>query len=272
MHFLFSFISFTAQHWDYILVWDVVHKPVTVYKCFYMLYKALMILSCILCFSSRASQLQKGGDDELCGRMGMQRRNRMSYGGKISLLSSSLFVLGSSWLGLTFCWSGMKPSPALLWWGWRWWPCAAVKPGTWFTHTHTHTHICAKKCVCPGACITSTSLRALIGEPQHTSPHNRIGLIDGFMRQCFPHDQHWSPHFFNVSIWCSHPMDELCADGTLTADPSVKLRLCLHSEWCRGGTIVLDLPLQSKSWTVSVWSSQMVSITNASAQKRMHSS
>ena len=62
------------------------------------------------------------------------------------LSPTSQSVLGGSRLCLTFCWSGMQQSPALLWWGWRWWPCAAVKPGTRFTHTQTHTY--KNVCVC----------------------------------------------------------------------------------------------------------------------------
>lgn len=148
MHFLFSFIYVLVHSTtEWYTLWNVVSKPVIVYKCLYMLCKAWIILSCILCFSSRAFKLGKGGEIELCGWMGIQRRNRMSYGEKreenISLSSSQLSplssVLGGSWLCLTFCWSGMELSPALLWRGWRWWPCVAVKPGTWFTHTQKHT-------------------------------------------------------------------------------------------------------------------------------------
>lgn len=66
--------------------------------------------------------------------------SRKSHSLSLSQLFPSSFILGSSWLCLTFCWSDTKLSPVLLWWGWRLWPCVAVKPGTWFTHTQTHRH------------------------------------------------------------------------------------------------------------------------------------
>lgn len=148
-----------------------------------MLYKTLIILSCILCFSSGAFKLWKGGEIDLYKlRMGIQRRNGMSCGGKrrrkshFLPLSSPLYIL-CSWqlLAMPYLllirYEAVSSTPVM---GLEMVALRSCEARDMiYPHTHTDTQRCVCLCACLTSRITSTSLTALTSHPQHIKPHNR---------------------------------------------------------------------------------------------------